>query len=339
MTVPSTEATCQVSVIIPAYNAAAFIDEALQSVLEQDVSGCEILVIDDGSTDQTPAVLARYGNQSAVRVLRHPGGANRGVCASRRLALTEARGEFVAFLDADDCYLPGKLHRHIELLRADPDVVLVHGAVKSMGQISNHENGPEKWFSMGASPHTYDLTTAEHFLRSNNICNSTVVCRMTAIDRDVLPESMVFQFEDWLLWSETAQRGLFHYDPVPLSSYRFHAASFSSRQIERPGTWELAHIELLLTLFTRFRDARLRQCAVDALTTSITVLAKKRDRSMPGIARKETELEVLSALNRSIRPRLFSVRHRATRWWRLMSALKRSGHIAVNYGRQKMTRK
>jgi glycosyltransferase involved in cell wall biosynthesis len=115
----------QVSVVIPAYNAAWCVSKAIDSVLTQSSSDFELLVVDDGSTDSTPAVLAAYGNK--VTVLRQ---ANGGLSSARNTGLRHARGEYVAFLDADDWWLPKKLERQVALLRAHPEVGFVSTAAR-----------------------------------------------------------------------------------------------------------------------------------------------------------------------------------------------------------------
>jgi glycosyltransferase involved in cell wall biosynthesis len=112
----------QVSVVIPTLNYAAFVGRAIDSVLAQTRPVHEIIVVDDGSTDDTPAVLARYASRPHVRVLA---GAGKGVSAARNRGLAAARGDLVAVLDADDEWLPTKLARQLPLLLEDPAVGVV----------------------------------------------------------------------------------------------------------------------------------------------------------------------------------------------------------------------
>jgi len=108
-----------VSVIIPTYNRAALVGEALASVQAQSFRDFEVLVVDDGSTDATPEVLAAWRE---VRVLRHP--RRRGVSAARNTGVAFARGEWLAFLDSDDLWLPAKLARQMAYLAGRPDLSL-----------------------------------------------------------------------------------------------------------------------------------------------------------------------------------------------------------------------
>jgi len=104
-----------VTVVIPAYNAAWCIEKALKSVLAQDYSPVEVLVVNDGSSDATSSRVKNLN--SSVRLIEQPNG---GLSNARNTGIHQARGEWVAFLDADDYWLPGKLQRQMELLASDP---------------------------------------------------------------------------------------------------------------------------------------------------------------------------------------------------------------------------
>ncbi|MDD5389304.1 MAG: glycosyltransferase family 2 protein [Gallionellaceae bacterium] len=112
------DAMPRVSVIIPAYNAAWCVRRALDSVLVQDYRDFEVIVVDDGSQDDTAAVLAGYGD--AARVLSKPNG---GLSSARNAGIAAARGEYVAFLDADDWWLPAKLSRQVALMDGQPTLL------------------------------------------------------------------------------------------------------------------------------------------------------------------------------------------------------------------------
>jgi len=109
----------QVSVIIPTYNRAGCLREAVDSVLAQKFRGFELIVVDDGSTDETPQLLREYG--SSIRMLRQE---NRGVSAARNAGIAASRGELIAFLDSDDAWLPGKLARQVEFFRQNPEILI-----------------------------------------------------------------------------------------------------------------------------------------------------------------------------------------------------------------------
>ena len=128
----ASDATPRVSVIMIFLNCRAFIAEAIGSVRSQSFNQWELVLVDDGSDDGSYEVAATLAaaDPARVRLVQHPDRGNHGTGASRNLGLSHCRGEFVAFLDADDVYLPNRLQRHVELLDRHPEVSLVQGPVQ-----------------------------------------------------------------------------------------------------------------------------------------------------------------------------------------------------------------
>ena len=114
----------RVSVVIPAYNAAMYLQETLRSVLEQDCRPLEAIVVDDGSADNTAEVARSFG--PPVRILVQP---HAGAGAARNAGVAAAQGEWLAFLDADDLWTPRALSRLADLLAGNPSLDLVSGQV------------------------------------------------------------------------------------------------------------------------------------------------------------------------------------------------------------------
>ena len=113
-----------ITVIIGAYNAERYLAEAIESVLAGTYRNFELIVVDDGSTDRTGEIAESYGDP--VRCIRQ---ANGGMAASRNRAIPEARGDYLAFLDADDRFPPDKLERQLAVFEADPELDVVYGHV------------------------------------------------------------------------------------------------------------------------------------------------------------------------------------------------------------------
>lgn len=127
--------TERVSVVIPAYNAERFLAEAIHSVLDQTLPAYELIVVDDGSTDGTARIAEAFDKARAVRM------EHRGVSAARNRGVDLSTGEFIAFLDADDTWLPARLERQLAVVRANPDVDVV------MARQSYHfEGAVPGWF-------------------------------------------------------------------------------------------------------------------------------------------------------------------------------------------------
>lgn len=114
-----------VSVIIPNYNYASYICEAVDSALDQTYGNIEVVVVDDGSNDNSREILAGYGDKIAV--ILQP---NAGVSAARNTGVKHSSGKFIAFLDADDVWLPKKIERQVELFESERDLGLVHVGVE-----------------------------------------------------------------------------------------------------------------------------------------------------------------------------------------------------------------
>lgn len=132
----------QVSVVIPVFNAAAYVEPAVRSALDQPETG-EVILVEDGSTDDSLAVCRRLAEQhAAVHLFRHPGGANRGAGASRNLGLERATCPLVAFLDADDLYLPGRFTSALAVFSAHPDA---DGVYESTGTFFENEDVHRRW--------------------------------------------------------------------------------------------------------------------------------------------------------------------------------------------------
>ncbi len=132
-----------ISVLIPTHDYARYLDEAIDSALAQTYTPLEVIVIDDGSTDATAEVLARYGDR--IRTLRQP---NLGVSAARNAGIAAAQGDYLAFLDSDDLWLPRKLERQMARFAADSALGLVHCGLETFGSATSTRQvlqGLEGW--------------------------------------------------------------------------------------------------------------------------------------------------------------------------------------------------
>jgi GT2 family glycosyltransferase len=212
-----------VSVCVPARNAERFLAEALESALAQPVE-LELLVCDDGSWDGTARVAESFAARDPrVRVLRHPRG--RGVVAARNALLAAARGRYVAFLDADDAYVPGGLAEQVALLERSADVALVHGGAEIVD-----EDGRElpPW----RRPFSEDVieegaAAFSELLLSNEMVASTVVVRRSAAVAAGPFVSVGPSSSDWDMWLRLALHGDVAYRAAPVARYRQHDGSIS----------------------------------------------------------------------------------------------------------------
>jgi glycosyltransferase involved in cell wall biosynthesis len=118
-----------VSVILPFFNSERFLEEAIRSVIHQTWGHWELLLIDDGSRDNSTRIAKEFSRNEPARViyLEHESHQNRGVCVSRNLGISKAKGEFIAFLDSDDVWLTDKLQQQMEIMQRIPEAGMVYG--------------------------------------------------------------------------------------------------------------------------------------------------------------------------------------------------------------------
>jgi glycosyltransferase involved in cell wall biosynthesis len=198
-----------VSVVIPAHNAGATLNRALASALNQNYSDLDVIVVDDGSTDDTPAVAAACG----TRVLRQP---NRGPAAARNRGVSVSRAKYVAFLDADDEWLPGRLARTVEALERAPGASLSYCDVFAILE-SGEPIRTAEGFEPRSAPSMEDLCT-----RWWPILTSAVSMQRETFERTGgFDESFASPgYEDALLWLRARELGEFRRVPEQLVRYR-----------------------------------------------------------------------------------------------------------------------
>ena len=203
-----------ISVVIPAYNCARSLSRALESALLQLEPGDEVIVIDDGSSDDTAQVAARFAGK--IKYIYQP---NAGPAAARNSGVGEARGEWIAFLDADDYWLPGKLGLQKKLILKYPEAALFCGGrVEKEGEAAS---------SVQAESAATDILPLERFIKHNSVNTSTVVMRKDVFMRLGGFDTSFSGPEDFDLWMRVAKERAVIYIDTPLSFYRSAPGSLS----------------------------------------------------------------------------------------------------------------
>jgi glycosyltransferase involved in cell wall biosynthesis len=215
-----------VSVVIPAFNAAMHIGRALDSVLAQDYSPLEILVVDDGSTDDTAALVEdRF---PFVKVISQ---SNAGVAAARNTGLSAASGELICFLDADDGWFPGKLHAQVSYLRAHPEVALVYHDWLVWSPESCEEVPTPPEYPM-ASTLPVDAQKSgfiyAQLLMSCVVHTSTVMMRRSVVEDIGVFDASLKKGEDYDYWMRVSQNREMHKLDRVYSYYRVAPGSLST---------------------------------------------------------------------------------------------------------------
>jgi len=209
--------------VIPAHNAAAYVGQAVQSALEQTYAVDQVIVVDDGSTDDTAEVLAEFGDR--VRVIRQEQG---GVAAARNAGAAAATTQWIALLDADDWWLPHKTERMVGAIEQDSGVAMVYAGRWIHDEATGERHAPELVYLRGQVYH--------ELLRGNVVPTSSVLVR-----RDVwvalggMALSLV-TCEDWDLWIRIARAHRVGCVPERLCVYRKHVGGMSQEGEVSTGT-------------------------------------------------------------------------------------------------------
>ena len=195
----------QIAVVIPAYNSARFLREGLDSVLSQTYPVAEIIVVDDGSKDNTREVVESYAPP-----VRYFWQANSGVSPARNGGVQETTSPWVAFLDADDAWEPRKIERQVKALQANPDAVLCY-----TGKLFIGPDGPGQVCEAIAADHLWPLLRYQ-----NPITPSTVLMRRDVFEAAGGFDKRFLGCEDWDLWFRLGSQAKMVALNEPLTRYR-----------------------------------------------------------------------------------------------------------------------
>jgi len=210
-----------VSIVMPAYNAEKYIEQAIRSVIKQTYAEWELIVIDDGSKDDTATILAEFAKQDhRIRFLQNE--KNKGVSYTRNRAVELAKGEWIAFLDSDDQWLPEKLEKQLALVDQYPDMVVGYTASSFIDDVGE----PYGYIMPAIEKLTYDM-----LLCKNLMSCSSVIIRASIMKGIKMPNDKMH--EDYFVWLTVLRKyGIAYGINEPLLIYRLCANSKSSNRLK-----------------------------------------------------------------------------------------------------------
>lgn len=209
-----------VSIVTPTYNQAGFLRDTLESVLAQDYPRIEYQVLDDGSTDETPQILAEYSDRVAVE--RHT---NRGQTPTINKGWERAQGHILTWLNSDDTLLPGAVTKAVNYLQEHPDVAIVFGDT-----LFTRSGGEPIERSKSRTGFDY----REFVLQCENpIAQPSAFIRREVIEDIGLLDPSYYYFMDWDFWLRAGIRHKIAYSPELFSTYRLHQESKTVAQAAR----------------------------------------------------------------------------------------------------------
>jgi glycosyltransferase involved in cell wall biosynthesis len=206
--------TPMVTILMPAYNASKYISEAINSVIQQSFTDFELLVIDDGSADETAAIIHQFSD-TRVRYL-HQG--HQGIAYALNKGLGEAKGRFIARFDADDVCMPNRLEKQVNFLASDDRYVLCGSDAEYISESGEH------LFNFRCIGHTHEEIRAQLYVLCPFI-HSSVMYRKEAVIAAGGYSPHAHNFEDYLLWIQLATFGRYVNLPEQLIRVRFNPAS------------------------------------------------------------------------------------------------------------------
>lgn len=239
----------RLSVIIPTYNYGPYIADAIDSVLWQTLAPTEIVVIDDGSTDETEAVVRGYGER--VKYIRQE---NAGVCAARNRGVAESTGDLIAFLDADDIWEPTKLERQIAKFASDPEIGLVHCGMREFDSrtgetIALYLDGGEGWVAEDIALWEKPVIVGP---------GGSIIVRRDVFDEVGGFDERLKNGEDWEFCLRVALKYKVGFVAEPLVNYRNHGENATKNIAEMERSTLLAWAKAFDTTDEKIRRLRRR---------------------------------------------------------------------------------
>ena len=271
-----------VSVVIIFLDESRFLNAAVQSVFDQTYPDWELLLVDDGSTDRSTGI-ARSHERAAphrVRYLEHPGHENRGMSASRNLGLARAHGEYVAFLDADDVWLPRKLEQQLRIMREHPEVGLVYGRTM-LWHSWRRDARRDEFLDLGVAenavtaPPGLVLRLLENRCQTPTTCNA-LVRRAAALAVGGFEKGFRDMFEDQAFFLKLCLQEHAYVSTECWAWYRQRPDSFSAR--EEAGGRTNTERRRLLDWFEDHLHAR----GVRSVELTVAVRSARRNLRWPG---------------------------------------------------------
>jgi hypothetical protein len=264
----------KVAVVIPMYNAEAFIEETIRSALDQTHHDLEVVVVDDGSTDGSPDIVRRLAREDCrVRMVSHGGGKNRGVSRTIELGVRSARAPFIALLDSDDAFEPDKLRLQLDAFREHPEAVLCHTlcTVVSEGEPALAASA-EAYFNHVPSAPFYDpMAEPEPFTRMTVLTSSALI-RTATLKRTPFSGEQLWQNEDYTIVTLLASRGWFVHLPERLARYRIHSKSYTAQHLTSPLKHVHAVLEGFIMLAVRLEGDALKAAASKHLQDAVDLM-------------------------------------------------------------------
>lgn len=230
----------RVSVLLPTYNRAAYVGQAIKSALDQTYADLEVVVVDDGSTDNTVEMVRSF-TDGRVRFIRQD---NKGISGALNTAFRASRGRYVAILNSDDLWLPELLEEEVPVLEANPDIGLVYARAQAMDTL-----GRPLGQVLGA-PEKYRGQTFASLLYGDHVCGVTAAFRRELAEQVGLWDESLVANEDWDMWLRLSLVCRFRFVDRVLARFRIHPGNITGAS-HRFVQLSLDRVRILDKVFSR----------------------------------------------------------------------------------------
>lgn len=222
----------KISVIIASYNYAQFLSDAINSVLSQSYQDWELIIVDDGSCDNSVEIIKDFcSKDERIKFFTHENGQNKGLKETLLLGISHATGDWIAFLESDDFFAPDNFLKKVEIIKKHPDAKLIFNKVEFLDEGSKKPKWMKKSFEKkqeNLSKMKFPRNMFYDFYINNMILTFSCVMVEAETLKNTNFNSPVDNLLDWWLWIHLAYQNNFYYLNEELSYWRLHAKSYIS---------------------------------------------------------------------------------------------------------------
>lgn len=217
----------KISVITASYNYAEYIEETINSVIDQSYQDWELIIVDDGSIDNSVEIIKSYCEKNLkIKLFQHKNGENKGLKETLSLGIKHASGDWIAFLESDDYFTPDNLFKKVEIIKKYPQTKLIFNKVnflskKEVKRQKTFENTQKKLSQM-----TFPTNMFYDFYINNMILTFSCVMVEANALKNISFDTPIDAFLDWWLWIHLAYKNDFYYINEELTSWRLHPQSY-----------------------------------------------------------------------------------------------------------------
>ena len=235
------------SIITASYNYEAYIKETIESVIAQTFQDWEMVIVDDGSKDNSVEVIKSYCEKdSRIKLYQHENGVNKGLSETVKLGVERAEGEWVVFLESDDTITPEYLEEKFRIVDKYPEVGFIFNDINMFGdeeRIQHMSNGYFKKLNMELNKYSFPANILQSFAKLNPVPTFSCVMLKKKLFDGIDFNATVKPWLDYYIWAQIAQNNDFYFIDKKLTNWRMHKDSYIS------GYFGLDYVEKFKVLF------------------------------------------------------------------------------------------